>query len=75
MDLDYYETDCENPFLPSYLNCGNKDLGWDGVVEAERFLGFAKLHSLGSQSFPIDPVPLSGFYKVFYLHCGLRLTY
>ena len=48
MDLDYYETDCENPFLPSYLNFVNKDLGWDGVVEAERFLGFAELRSLGS---------------------------
>ena len=48
MDLDYYETDCDNPFLPSYWKFENKDLGWDGVVEAERFLGFAKLRSLGS---------------------------
>ena len=75
MNLGYYETGCDNPFLPSYWKIEKEDLGWEGVVEAERFLGFAKLHSLGSQSFPIDPVPLSGFYKVFYLHCGLRLTY
>ena len=48
MDLDYYETDCDNPFLPSYWKFEKKDLGWDGVVEAERFLGFAELRSLGS---------------------------
>ena len=75
MDLDYYETGCDNPFLPSYWKFEKKDLGWDGAVEAERFLGLAKQRSLGSQSFPFDPVPHAGFYNSFYLHCGFHLTY
>ena len=60
MNLGYYETGCDNPFLPSYWKIEKEDLGWEGVVEAE--------------SFPFDPVSRAGFCNSFYLHCGLRLT-